>query len=436
MKKTKLVKAMRIFSTVCIFMAIVLLQVGTIYADVPDGCKENEDWCDANEECCSGLCVGKKCRDPHTECQDVGGPCGGSNWCCEGLICYQPPGQENEKCVAEIPVCGNEIIEVGEDCDDGNDVNGDGCSALCTIETCEDVCGEWSAWSTCNTDGMQYSTRTCTGTGQLSECPMEREQPCIPECDTCCDPWTGWSPCHSVPVDFQIPTSFEEFQALLPQVGLVTFGWGLQFRVRQCSDSQACIGAGCLPFDMQNCCIPLTAEQCPTECGYRTDFPMDNLCGGTIMCPATGPCEGDIDCEGEWSACEGPCGSTGTQTFTITQQAEGNGLECEFKDGETRECETDPCNLCGNGVLDPGESCDDGNRINGDGCNASCATELPPPEIAVTGAGGPVIPVTGVDLRCELANRYFLLSKVSMLLGMGCFGLSFVLDKIELKKEE
>src|SRR6185503_7962011 len=27
---------------------------------------------------------------------------------------------------------------------------------------------------------------------------------------------------------------------------------------------------------------------------------------------------------------------------------------------------------CGNGVLDPGEQCDDGNTMNGDGCQADC----------------------------------------------------------------
>ena len=33
------------------------------------------------------------------------------------------------------PNCGNNIIETEEQCDDGNDVNGDGCSASCQIET-------------------------------------------------------------------------------------------------------------------------------------------------------------------------------------------------------------------------------------------------------------------------------------------------------------
>ena len=32
-------------------------------------------------------------------------------------------------------------------------------------------------------------------------------------------------------------------------------------------------------------------------------------------------------------------------------------------------------NLCGNGVIDQGEECDDGARENGDGCNALCRLE-------------------------------------------------------------
>jgi cysteine-rich repeat protein len=35
-----------------------------------------------------------------------------------------------------------------------------------------------------------------------------------------------------------------------------------------------------------------------------------------------------------------------------------------------------PC--CGDGNLDAGEECDDGNTIDGDGCSATCTTETPP----------------------------------------------------------
>lgn len=32
-------------------------------------------------------------------------------------------------------MCGNGIINLSEQCDDGNTVSGDGCSATCTIES-------------------------------------------------------------------------------------------------------------------------------------------------------------------------------------------------------------------------------------------------------------------------------------------------------------
>jgi cysteine-rich repeat protein len=39
-------------------------------------------------------------------------------------------------------VCGNGIVETGEECDDGNNIDGDGCSATCTIEA-----GSSNSWS-------------------------------------------------------------------------------------------------------------------------------------------------------------------------------------------------------------------------------------------------------------------------------------------------
>jgi cysteine-rich repeat protein len=34
--------------------------------------------------------------------------------------------------------------------------------------------------------------------------------------------------------------------------------------------------------------------------------------------------------------------------------------------------------VCGNGHVDPGEQCDDGNRISGDGCSSTCRLEAKP----------------------------------------------------------
>ncbi|HUH05112.1 MAG TPA: DUF4215 domain-containing protein, partial [Kofleriaceae bacterium] len=52
-----------------------------------------------------------------------------------------------------------------------------------------------------------------------------------------------------------------------------------------------------------------------------------------------------------------------------------NGLVCP----EGTQCAADQAvcitDDCGNGVLDPGEVCDDGNIIAGDGCSANCLSD-------------------------------------------------------------
>lgn len=50
--------------------------------------------------------------------------------------------QANVSCAGVSPVCGNGVVEAGEQCDDSNTANGDGCSATCQTETsgtCDEV---------------------------------------------------------------------------------------------------------------------------------------------------------------------------------------------------------------------------------------------------------------------------------------------------------
>ncbi|HEY5947932.1 MAG TPA: myxococcus cysteine-rich repeat containing protein, partial [Kofleriaceae bacterium] len=48
-------------------------------------------------------------------------------------------------------------------------------------------------------------------------------------------------------------------------------------------------------------------------------------------------------------------------------------------------CEEQPA--CGDGTVDEGEQCDDGNTTSGDGCSATCETEPPPPPPPSCGDG-------------------------------------------------
>jgi cysteine-rich repeat protein len=65
--------------------------------------------------------------------------------------------------------CGDNVVDPGEGCDDGNTVSGDGCSATCTVETPHAVCG----------NGIRENGETCddgnttNGDGCSSTCTNE-----------------------------------------------------------------------------------------------------------------------------------------------------------------------------------------------------------------------------------------------------------------------
>jgi len=64
--------------------------------------------------------------------------------------------------------------------------------------------------------------------------------------------------------------------------------------------------------------------------------------------------------------------------------------------------------VCGNGVIETGEECDDGNTVSGDGCSSTCTIEaVTPPEEPPSGGGGevtgPLIIVEPKEFNINLA---------------------------------
>jgi cysteine-rich repeat protein len=70
--------------------------------------------------------------------------------------------------------CGNGTVDPGEQCDDGNNVSGDGCDAFCHIETCyvcsgqPSACSPAASGSSCD-EGDPCTTNACDGNGACTE---------------------------------------------------------------------------------------------------------------------------------------------------------------------------------------------------------------------------------------------------------------------------
>jgi len=169
-----------------------------------DGVVEGEEECESNGDCGSGyycnscMCVEEPVEPVCYNDADCGNvQCAGdSNYCLDDNV-YQDfiipacinPGEINAycslptipwlleecdcgcgngqclECPGPDPVCGNDILENGEECDDGNLINEDGCSSACEIEEpepnecCEDSdCQEDYSNDYCLNDDLYRKT--------------------------------------------------------------------------------------------------------------------------------------------------------------------------------------------------------------------------------------------------------------------------------------
>jgi uncharacterized repeat protein (TIGR01451 family)/MYXO-CTERM domain-containing protein len=262
-----------------------------------------------------------------------------------------------------LAACGNSIVNVGEGCDDGNTMNGDGCESDCKLPDgsgCTDdtqchsgVCDPNShicePANTCGNGHVEGSEgcddgNNTSGDGCEANCKLPDGAPCTSDgqCNSnTCDP--NSNTCE--PAD--------------------TCGNGHVEGLEICDDGNTMSGDTC----ESDCTLP-DGSSCTgdNQCHSGTCDPNSNTCEPNNTCGnghlETGEvCDDGNNTNGD--GCESDCKLTDGTGCTSDDQCHSGTC-----DPNSDVCE--PHDVCGNGHLETGEVCDDGNNTDGDGCESDC----------------------------------------------------------------
>ncbi len=271
------------------------------------------------------LC-GNGAVDPGEECDssDLGGQsCTGLGYASGNLGCLADCTFDKGACVAAV--CGNGSIDSGEDCD-GTDLGG----------------------ATCESRGFVGGTLACTG-----DCTFDTS-----DCSTCGNGSVdGGEECDGANLGGATCASRGHTSGTLSCDG----SCGI--------DESACVDASCGDGARAG------SEDCDgADLGGATCADV-GFFAGALAC--------NSDCTFQISGCHN-CGDGSIQGIEQCDGADLGGASCTtrgFTMG-TLACssgctyDTSGCSsaACGNGVLESGELCDDGNATTGDGCT-SCAVD-------------------------------------------------------------
>jgi hypothetical protein len=245
--------------------------------------------------------------------------------------------------------------------------------AACSAGSCV-MTGCASGWGDCDNQTSNGCETSLTTLSNCGTCGNACTNPhgsttcsggsCSPSCSA------GWGNCDSNPNN-----GCETSLTTLSNCGACGQTCALANATASCG-SGSCQVASC-NTGFQNC-----DNQAANGCEVNTQTSVTNCgsCGtvcssanGTRSC-ALGACA--IACNSGWGNCDGNAQTNGCET-NLNTSANNCGV-CGKICSPGQTCVNGVClgSTCGNGTIEPGEHCDDGNTKNLDGCDASCKYEV------------------------------------------------------------
>jgi cysteine-rich repeat protein len=308
-------------------LAICVGVCGDGTVDPAEACDDGRNNSDITPNACRTDCTAPICGDEVAD-PEFGEDC-------------DPPGKfACDDVCQEIVLCGDGFIRGDEQCDDGNNINGDDCKNDCSLNVCGDASLRLGV-EECD-DGNDDPTDFCTlgcvlnfcGDGFLFESVEDCEDGNIDNNDGCSDV------CLTERCGDRVVQDDEE-----------------------CDDGNTTDTDACKNDCTSNFCGDGVVLDGVEECD-DANFNTNDAC--TVGCTRAFCGDGFFFLNQE--ACEG--NNLNNQTCTSQGFLSGDlscSSACQF---DTSACVADAA--CGNGVIDGSEECDDGNNSNTDACLSNC----------------------------------------------------------------
>lgn len=303
--------------------------------------------------------------------------------------------------VCELPGCGNGVVEKGEICDDGNLKSGDGCSAACGAEvlpepgqlviteimadpaTATDANGEWVEIYNAGSSTVELAGLVIKTSNPAASVPSDKSYLLAPGgyavIAKSADPainggiegaiavaGISLSNSTTTKVDVRLESAGKTIDSVLYNITgfpKVTSGVAMQLApgsiAADKNDNAALWCLASTPYGKGDKGTPGKAN---SECPKDTDG--DGAIDSLDNCPTKANADQkDSDADKVGDACD---------NCVLDKNADQVDTD---KDGKGDVCQNKPVPLCGNATVEAPETCDDGNKADGDGCSATCSKE-------------------------------------------------------------